>query len=182
MDFKEVLQIILKEFEKKGVRYGLIGGFALGVLGVSRATLDLDFLVLKEDLPKVQEIMAELDYKCAYKSEDVSQYVSGVKIFGEVDFLHAFRSASIDMLGRAIEKKVFNGEIRVKVLIPEDIIGLKLQAAENDKSRSAKEFADIEALMDYHKGKLDWGLIEEYFNLFENRKKFSGLRQKYGKA
>ena len=126
--------------------------------------------------------MEGLGYKSAYKSEDVSQYASAVKIFGEVDFLHAFRSASIDMLARAVEKKVFNGEVKIKVLKPEDIIGLKLQAAENDKSRSAKEFADIEALMVYHKGKLDWGLIEEYFNLFERGKKFSELRQKYGKV
>jgi hypothetical protein len=32
MDFKTVLELILKNFEKENIRYALIGGFALGAL------------------------------------------------------------------------------------------------------------------------------------------------------
>jgi len=33
MDFKLILQKLLTAFEKDGIRYGLIGGFAMGLWG-----------------------------------------------------------------------------------------------------------------------------------------------------
>lgn len=68
----------------------------------------------------------------------------------------------------------------IKVLRPEDIIGLKLQAVANDEARTTREYADIEALMDYYRINLDWQLIEEYFSIFEEREKFTELKEKYG--
>lgn len=180
MDFKTVLGFIIKGFNEKDVRYALIGGFALGALGVSRATVDLDFLVHRDDLPKIDKIMKEHEYNCVYKSENVSQYISAVKIFGEVDFLHAFRDISTEMLKRAIEKDIFEGNLKIKVLRPEDIIGLKLQAIANDKTRTMREFIDIEALMDNYRINLDWQLIEEYFSIFEQKEKFKELKEMYG--
>ena len=182
MDFEIVLKYILEEFQRQNVRYGLIGGFALGVLGVHRATVDLDFLVNREDMPKADEIMRSKGYGCAYKSENVSQYVSPAKIFGEVDFLHAFREISTGMLERAKELDIFEGKLKIKVLVPEDIIGLKLQASVNNPDREGKEYADIESLMGYYGSKLDWQRLEEYFSLFLRADKFSGLKIKYGKA
>jgi hypothetical protein len=73
MDFKTVLELILKIFEKEHINYALIGGFALGALGLPRATVDLDFLIHRDDLSKVDKIMKENGYSCKYKSEDVSQ-------------------------------------------------------------------------------------------------------------
>jgi len=181
MDFEIVLKFILEEFERQNVRYGLIGGFALGVLGVHRATIDLDFLVNREDMPKADEIMRSKGYACAYKSENVSQYVSPAKVFGEVDFLHAFREISTGMLERAEELDIFEGKFKIKVLAPEDIIGLKIQASVNNPDRAAKEYADIESLMKYYRDRLDWRRLEEYFFLFERAEEFAGLRTKYDK-
>jgi hypothetical protein len=45
VDFERVLKALLAEFERHRIRYATIGGFAMGVLGVPRATADLDFLV-----------------------------------------------------------------------------------------------------------------------------------------
>lgn len=42
MDFKLVLEKILAEFEKSNVHYALMGGFAMGLWGGSRSTIDLD--------------------------------------------------------------------------------------------------------------------------------------------
>lgn len=182
MDFKTVLGLVLRGFNKGKVRYGLIGGFALGVLGVPRATVDLDFLVHRDDLDKIDKVMKSNGYECVYKSENVSQYVSALKIFGEVDFLHAFRKASIRMLEKAEEKEVFEGSLKLKVLRPEDIIGLKLQSVANDQSRATQEYADIEALMGYYKRNLDWELIEDYFSIFGQEVKFAELKDKYYEA
>ena len=182
MDFKIVLGLILEAFQKENIRYGLIGGFALGALGLPRATVDLDFLVHRDDLNKVDAIMKSNGYECAYKSENVSQYISSIKIFGEVDFLHAFRKASQGMLERAKELDIFEGKLKIRVLRPEDIIGLKLQAMANDTKRVARELLDIEALMDYYRMNLDWELIEDYFSIFEQKEKFSELKAKYYNA
>lgn len=179
MDFKTVLELILKGFNKENVRYGLIGGFALGVLGVPRSTVDLDFLIHRDDLDKVDKIMKGNGYKCVYKSENVSQYVSDAKVFGEVDFLHAFRRASSGMLDRVKELEVFAGSMKLRVLRPEDIIGLKVQAAVNDQTKANKEYADIEALMDYYRMDLNWQLIEDYFSTFSLEEKFIKLKNKY---
>ena len=44
MDFEIVLKKLIKEFEKNDIRYALIGGFAVGLLGSGRSTMDLDFM------------------------------------------------------------------------------------------------------------------------------------------
>ncbi len=162
MDFKTVLESLLKRFEEREIRYGLMGGFALGLWGAARATVDLDFLVRREDMEKVSQIMQELGYERKFTSENVSQFISPLKLFGEVDFLHAFRQASIEMLNGAVEKEIFGGEAKIKVLRPEDLIGLKLQAIKNNPSRKEQDLADVESLVSVQKSRLDWALVETY--------------------
>lgn len=76
VDFKFFLEKIIKEFGKENVRYALMGGFALGLWGVGRATVDIDFLVDRDDLVKVVKVMHDSGYECKFNSENVSQYVS----------------------------------------------------------------------------------------------------------
>jgi hypothetical protein len=45
MDFKRVLDRLLECFSQEGVRWALTGGFAMGVLGVMRATADIESLI-----------------------------------------------------------------------------------------------------------------------------------------
>jgi hypothetical protein len=179
VDFKLVAEKILTAFINTEVRYALMGGFALGIWGVHRATVDMDFLVHRDDLGKVQDIMAEMDYKCVYHTENVSQYVSSLEILGEVDFLHAFRKVSLGMLERAEEKDIFGGKLKIRVLKPEDLIGLKVQAMANDPSRKPIDLNDIESLMSLHRANLDWNLIDEYFAIFGFVEEAKELRKKY---
>lgn len=181
MDFRTVLENLLQRFKKSKVRYALMGGFAMGAWGVPRATVDLDFLVHKDDVEKVHRIMTHLGYDCRYKTENVSQYLSPLNIFGEVDFLHAFREVSLRMLQRAEERDILDG-ITVKVLEPEDLIGFKLQAIANDESRRNIHLADIESLIEKFKDRLDWSLIEDYFKLFAFEGLLRELKGKYGIA
>jgi hypothetical protein len=180
MDFKLVLSKLLTSFEKENIQYALMGGFALGAWGVPRSTVDIDFLVHREDMEKVDAIMRGLGYECRQKTENVSQYLSPLKIFGEVDFLHAFRTPSLSMLESAEEKKMFGDTVSVKVLKIEDLIGFKVQAVANDESRKAVDIADIESLIAYNKDRLNWSLIEEYFTLFGLIELYNDLKKKYG--
>lgn len=162
-----VFEKVVQGFHDLKIRYALIGGFALGLWGVPRATVDLDFLIAKEDIPKVDKILKNLGYECRYRSENVSQYVSPLRVFGNIDCLHAFRIASLNMIERAEDKEIFGGATKIKVACPEDLIGLKLQAMRNDSSRREQDFADIKALVSLWSSRLDWSLIEEYARILE---------------
>ena len=180
MDFERVLRDLVREFSERKVRHALIGGFAMGALGISRATMDLDFLVHRDDLPAVDGIMDRLLYRRVYRSENVSQFVSDLATLGQVDILHAFRQVSAGMLERAREITAFGGELRIRVLQPGDIIGLKVQALANDPLRERQELLDIHLLAERFSAEIDWGRLREYFALFERLGIYDELRKSYG--
>ena len=177
MDLKKALTLLVAEFQKNDVNYAIIGGFAIGALGVPRSTIDLDFLVSADSLHKIEAIMLALGYRKVFSSENASQYVSPSPEMGEVDFLHAFRPISIKMLAEAEVIPVFGKEARVKVLKAEDIIALKLQSISNNPARLAKDNSDIEELMKSRS--LDWEILKTYFELFGLEKRFLELKAKY---
>lgn len=164
---------------KDKISDALIGGFAVGVWGVVRSTVDLDFIAHKDDLGKIDNILGQMDYELRYRSENVSQYLSPLKVFGEIDFLHVHKEAGLAILTRANEKKIFNESFKIKVAIPEDLIGLKLQAITNDEKRKELDFNDIKELITQRKSSLDWKLIEYYFTLFDAKDIFDKLRNEY---
>lgn len=176
MDFKTTLQQLICAFDDANIDYALIGGFAVGLWGVARGTVDLDFLVDRDALPRLDPIMAQCGFSLAYRSENVSQFTSPS---GGIDVLHAFRHHSRAMLGRSAERSLFAGSVLVRVLRPEDLIGLKVQALANDPDRTHFDRYDIEELMRLHGATLDWTLIEDYFDLFEMGELFLELRGKY---
>ena len=180
MDFKKVLAIILKNFAEQQIDYAFIGGFAIGALGMMRNTTDLDLLVNKHDLGKIDQILANHLYRLRYRSENVSQYVSDLEPFGSIDLLHAFRSHTLAMLKRTRKIPIFQGQYEIPVLIPEDLIGLKLQAMINNPERQTMEQADIEGLMRMFYATLDWQIVAAYFDLFNLSKQFEELKTKYG--
>lgn len=177
MDLKKTLTLIVAEFEKHDVAYAIIGGFAMGALGVPRSTIDLDFLVPSGTLHKIDAIMLAMGYKKVFSSENASQYVSPSIEMGEVDFLHAFRPISLKMLAESETVSVFGTQARIKVLKAEDIIGLKLQAIKNNPDRAAKDGSDIEELLKAKKP--DWEVLKTYFELFDMGGRFLELRKKY---
>jgi hypothetical protein len=162
LDYKQVFTKLIAAFDKQAIRYALIGGFALGLWGVVRGTVDIDFLVHRDDMPHVDAMMQALGYECRYKSDNVTQYVSPIAFLGSVDFLHAFRELSVNMLQKAESKKIFNGLLSIRVLRPDDIIALKLQAIKNDPARREADIADIKMLLSVQKDEIDYALLEEY--------------------
>lgn len=152
----------------------------MGAWGIVRSTVDMDFLIHKNDMQIVHKILTGMGYECRYQTENVSQFVAPIQIFGEIDILHAFREISIGMLRRAEDRKIFNESMTIKVLKVEDLIGLKVQAIANDHTRKSNDLADIESLMETYSGSIDWPIIEEYFALFEFNDLFEKLKSKYG--
>lgn len=169
MDLRAVLKILLRRFAESGVEVALSGGLALAVLGVFRFTKDIDFVVLEEWADTVDRIMTELGYeKQDFSSAEIVSYIAPLKVLGQVDFLIARRKYSRAMVGRAPKLPVLEGELAVKTLLAEDLIGLKLQALVNDpQTRTSVDAPDIQRLLKIHRSDLDMGLVREYFRLFE---------------
>ena len=72
------------------------------------------------------------------------------------------------MMKRASRQTVFGGEYIVKTLMPEDFIGLKIQAISNDpENRYHIDAPDIQRLLALHKDKMDMALVREYFQIFD---------------
>ena len=182
MDFERVIGALLQRFEREHIRYAVMGGFAIGALGIPRATRDLDFLLHRDDLARFQRILADLGYQCHHQTEDVSQYYHLHAQWGAIDAIHAFRQHAVAMLARAKVCTVFEGTKTIHVLEPEDIIGLKVQAMANNPMRRAREAVDIDALASQHGATLDWARILEYYDLFELSEEGQRLKERCGHA
>lgn len=180
MDLDRALTAVAQAWEGARIRYAAIGGVAMALLDVPRMTLDLDFLVRRDDLPEADRTLQALGYSRVFRSENVSQFAHPT--WGRVDMLHAFRTYSLAMLDRAVPIGAAAGGSPVRVAQPEDIIGLKLQATRNDPDRKTRDDADIEALAARHTGRLDWGRILEYYALFGRETDGTALRARFGRC
>lgn len=165
MDFISVLEFLLTQLRKESVDFAFIGGFALQAAGISRSTGDIDFLVPSQDAEKIRKIMALKGYKLLHESPDVLNFLGESSALGRVDFLLAHRKYALAMLARANHKKVLDA-MDVKVVRPEDLIGLKVQAVANTPERRDKDFGDVRELLKMHRATLDLELIREYFRIF----------------
>lgn len=169
MDFARFFGTVVKEFGEEGIRYGLIGGLALGLWEVTRATADADFLILREDLEAAENILGRHGYRVVYKSENVVQYAEEGEGGGQVDVLLGFREVTRGMLARRVRKPLGMG-LEVDTLLPEDLMGLKLQAMVNQPAREFRELADMAALIEARRRRgetMDWSRLKSYFELFQ---------------
>jgi hypothetical protein len=182
MDFELVLKTLIAEFSRLEIRTAAIGGFALGVLGAPRQTMDLDFLIHRDDLEKLDEVLTALGYSRMFHSENVSQYRHPMAAWGSVDFIHAFREISLAILDRAKDHPALGGNQSLRTAEPEDVIGLKLQAMCNDPGRRIQEQSDIERLMARYGRDLDWQRIGEFYDVFGLAAEARKLKERFDRA
>ena len=182
MDFERVLKTLLEEFERHQIRYAAIGGFALGALGAGRMTRDLDFLVDRDDLPTLHDILLKLGYERFHHTEDISQYRHPDGRWVGLDFIHAFRTLAREMLTRAKPYPIFRNTASIPVAQPEDVIGLKVQAIANNPARHTQDAADIERLLEVYRDRLDWDRVQRFYELFDLGEDVKQLRQRFGHA
>jgi len=183
MDFSTTLTKVVTAFDSHGIRYALIGGLAIALRGIQRSTLDADFILLSEDLEACDFILKEMGYQLEFRSENVSHYMGSDVSLGRLDFLHAFRSATLGMLDRA-ERIKMNAACNIPVVHTEDLIGLKVQASVNDPDREISDWNDIYLLIDHSARssiQLDWELIGDYLEAFNLEYKLKELKERYGK-
>ncbi len=176
------MQAVARDLDASGVRYALIGGFAMALRGVQRATIDLDFILMLEDLEQADAVLVGNGYQLAYRSDNVSHYTADDAELGRVDLLHAFRKPSLGMLQRAERIEVVEG-LSLPVVQVEDIIGLKIQALTNDPARASQDWHDIQSILEVSgqmERPVDWDLLQDYLGLFGQVEKIAQLKDWYG--
>lgn len=176
MNFRKVFEILIAEFQKNKIDFALIGGHALIFAGVERTTVDIDFAVLLEQSDIVDGIMKKYGYKALHRTQDVANYSSQFAEFGQVDFLFAHRKYALQMLKRAEPKEIFG--FKIKIVKPEDLIGLKVQSSSNDPQRYHKDMSDVEEIISKNIKSLDLELVKEYFKLFEKEKELTAILER----
>jgi hypothetical protein len=182
MNFTQVIAAVGGQLDKAGVNYALIGGFAMALRGVQRATMDLDFILMLEDLQIAHRILEQLGYRREFRSENVSHYLSSDQAWGRIDILHAFRGPSLGMLRRA-ERLTAGYGLTLPVVTIEDLIGLKVQALVNDPARAVGDWNDIRLLLETAREQrltLDWELLEDYLRLFQLEARLPDLKSIHG--
>jgi len=167
---KQITEIIAL-LEATGVRFALIGGLALALHKVIRATQDIDLLVDAEDADTIDKALTDRGYRCLYRSADAANYLRGDE---RVDLLYASRPIARQLLINALEQHTTFGVLRV--IGPEGIIGFKLQGWVNDPRRT-QDLEDIRALLRTHGSTLDMARVREYFRLFDRETLLNELLQ-----
>ena len=153
-----IYEEILREFQKQKVKYVLVGGIALNLLGGYRNTLDMDILVKmsENNLKKVIKILKNRGYRVKqpvdpmmladkkiredwikkkhmkafnfYKSEKSYEEVD-IIIDSAVDFGTAYKNS----------KKIKAGRLVLPVISPDDFIKMKKKAGRKKDLLDIKE-------------------------------------------
>ena len=154
----------------------------MALRGVQRATVDLDFILMLQDLDKADAIFRRAGYERVFKSENVSHYFSRDLGLGRIDLLHAFRGPTLGMLDRCDRIVVADG-VDLPVVQIEDIIGLTIQDAVNDPKRHDRDWADIQQVLESasesHQS-IDWELLSDYLALFNLSNQLGKMKGWYG--
>jgi hypothetical protein len=168
----KTLELAQTALDAAGVSYALIGGMALSGHGVHRTTMDVDLLVDggKRDIAKTA--LTEKGFQLVVETEEVLHF-SGV---GKLDLLLANRAPTQRMLERAETLP----RLKIRCVRTEDLIGLKIQAYVNDRDREPQDKADIIALIRSNR-ELDWGLIKQYADTFNEWPTIDAVRSRYGR-
>jgi len=68
---------------------------------------------------------------------------------------------------RAKKSSIFDGKYKLKTILPEDLIGLKVQAISNDpRNRFPVDAPDIQRILQIKSNEIDMELVRSYFQLF----------------
>ena len=168
MTLKLTLEKANKALNESGVSHALIGGFALAVLGVPRATNDIDFLIDEAHAEAAKAALIQAGWKIAMDTKEVIHFRGQ----GNVDLLIARRPLSQAMLRNSKPLP----PLGIHCLSAEAIIGLKIQAYKNDPTREFQDKADIQSLIVKHGSTLDWKEIKTYADLFQEMPFLEKLR------
>ena len=163
MNFGQVLAEVGAGFGSAGVRFALAGGVAVAAHGVQRTTLDLDFVVARDDADAAIALLEQLGFETVRRSEAFSNHFRGAN--GErIDLLFVDPPTAAAMFERATARDLF-GTGTVAVIHPEHLVAMKLFALKVDPTRAGLDLEDVRGLM--LRGLVDAATVSVYLDRYE---------------
>ncbi|MEK6715698.1 MAG: nucleotidyl transferase AbiEii/AbiGii toxin family protein [Candidatus Omnitrophota bacterium] len=151
MKYQHVFQLLSDISKKKNITFVLIGGFAVSHYKYARQTMDVDFLITKDDFEKILPLLEKLDYKIDYNHEVFSRLASkdGLLMM-DLDFMFVDAETLAKIVKDSQRADIAGCEFMVPSL--ENLIALKLHALKyNPKTRLSKDVPDIINLIKINK-------------------------------
>ncbi|MFZ5799903.1 MAG: nucleotidyl transferase AbiEii/AbiGii toxin family protein [Candidatus Omnitrophota bacterium] len=166
MSERSVFHLISEVTSKAGVSCILIGGFAVNCYKVTRQTVDLDFLITKDDFDKIRPALEKAGYKQITREKNFAQLKSSRLSLLDVDFMFVEGETFAKIIGEGREVKIAGQKFIVPSL--EHLLALKLHSIKfNPKLRLMRDLPDIVNLIRINKVNV-------------NSEKFKELCLKYG--
>jgi hypothetical protein len=85
LDITDELKALVNELNRHRVEYALCGGLAMGVHGRTRATVDIDLLILSESLEAVVEIARSQGYSIRGKEMSFARGAIEIRRLSKID-------------------------------------------------------------------------------------------------
>jgi hypothetical protein len=138
---QERVRDILRVLNEAQIRYAIIGGVAMGFHSIPRATQDIDVLVRREDIPRVQRLLQPY-----YRRGTAVVMVFDVE-GTHLDVLPATLRYGRTAIDNAVEVRVHG--IPAKVVSVRDLVLLKLFAIPDrpDPVKAMQDRTDVAALL-----------------------------------
>ena len=146
MNDQSVFHLISEVTHQEGVSCVLIGGFAVNHYKVARQTVDIDFLIVKEDFERISDALKKAGYQQFSTQENFVQLESAKLSLRNIDFMFVDRS-TLDKIMEESESITISGQ---KFIVPSlnHLIALKLHSIKNnEKLRLLKDLPDIVSLI-----------------------------------
>ena len=145
-----LLQEVHQGAEERGLRFLLIGGFAVNAHGHARTTGDLDFAVARSDRDAWQNLIQSLGHHLGESDERFLQFESNVPGRLPIDVMLANERTFAGLWDAAIEVE-YEGR-RYRVASIEHLIAMKLHVLKQGKlHRFLKDFQDVVDLVRVNK-------------------------------
>ena len=160
MNFSMVIGEVAGFLDREKVRFALAGAFALHAYGLSRATVDLDFVTEARVREKLVTFMESLGYETLYSSSGYSNHLHPKPEMGRVDLIYVDGETARRLFGSTGPSLRLGGH-DLRVPRAEHLAAMKVHAMKNDPGRALQEMADIRFLLQIDG--VDEREIQKYF-------------------
>lgn len=146
MTYSNTFELVSDEMQKRKVSCILIGGFAINFYSVVRQTVDIDFLITKDDFDKILPALHEQGYQVVRQSEVFANLESTDHRLLDLDYMFVDQNVLEKILKDGREVQIAKG----KFIIPsiDHLIALKLHSIKGNPKRELKDLPDIIGLVE----------------------------------
>jgi len=145
--FQELLNLLSIESRSKKLELILVGGWALSFYGVSRQTLDVDFLTLEAHIDALDHLLTNAGYERVYRTNLFAKYRAEAGDLLDVDLL--FVESKTMHLICTEGKTVQTGDAEFVVPSLFHLVAMKLHALKHNRERrQGRDMPDVLALLE----------------------------------